>query len=300
MYVFKNNNDIPQELILGYLIFSSIDSDVSIEKENLIQMFKDEGIQSLSPNIDLKAHDIFRRVTSDYQNFVIEESPTQTRKILVREFESNQKKITRIFTVETLEKQKEPTYNVSLYVTLNKETETIEYSIRPNCVVNLDNIIKDIQQKFNYLMNTIDKKSFTNISTKIINQLRPVQLFKNARTKFIPKEYKNELNALKRIFESLNSVFEIVPLIDTEEQRNLILNGFSNQTENDLNEMIYEINQILSGNANMTKSKMKTFHEKLSSINENVQYYEKLLMKKDILSQQLKMLKQKLMVLEIN
>lgn len=297
---YKTNQDIPKELLLGYLSFTALDKDIKITKDQLEQKFQDEGLDRFLPELELRDHDVFRRATSGYQNHVLAEGNGEKKKLLVREIQSDSAEVVRMLVREHVKKGDEPQYDVVATITLDRNNGTINHSIRNSATdFNYGGLVQEIKDSYQDLRTNFNKESVSNLITRITNQLRPVSIIPNGRGKFVPGEHNDTLEGLKAIVETLDdSTMELIPLINTEEQRDLVEKGVNKQTQNEMNQMIFEVSQILSGKEEMTKRKYKSLVKRAKDLQENVKYYEDILYRKSVLSKQFKQLNQQLMVLD--
>lgn len=290
--LYKTNQDIPQDMLLGNMIFMSL-ADMTIAENDLINIFNNNNIPSAFVRKISKA-DAFRRATSYAKNKIIYVSDISTgasikAKIEVDEVKSDEYGIKRIIGFKSInQKNEDISYTPIGSVLFDRDTEQISYAIEPIYSNQQDivDIFDTINNNYSSWSVYHNKDTVKNIINRIIISTNPVNLMPTGLCKFVPSNSTNLMYSLKgalaemNTFKNANSdsnIMEIIPVIDTEEQRNIVEKNFTAEITNEL----FDFTQVLKDTiTNKNEISTKTAHayiEKFRILKEKAEEYGNLL-----------------------
>jgi hypothetical protein len=125
-----------------------------------------------------------------------------------------------------------------------------------------------------------------NIINRIVYDMHPVALMSTGINKFIPKTSKDTLYALKGVLSDLSqysdngygeNVVEIIPFIDTQEQRDLVNKMYEEEIKETLYNYSMELSEILKKKQSLSSRQAATYVEKYRELSAKVKDYQGLL-----------------------
>lgn len=256
---YASNKNIPKDMLLGNIIFYSI-GDMEIEKDVLVDTFKAVGL-SESYIRDISPSDAYRRATSAYKKkaYMIAGKPT---KIEVDEIaDPTDEKIIRIIGKKKLDPtstlDSQVSYDAMASISFDKRTGKVDYELNPFGdsaeLHDFEVICEDAIKRYNRHMQYHNRDTIKNIFTRILNNCFPVSVTESGLCKFIPITKEDTLYSMKEALKMLSghvtqgvNSMEILPLIDTADQRNLINEHFDKEMTDELVAFLTEINDVVN------------------------------------------------------
>lgn len=301
--IYKSNRDIPEHMLLGNMSFIRL-CDMKITRDELLNIFRrnhlsENYINNFSPS------DVFRRATSSVKNMTFSINKDKIR-IEVDEI-TKYAAIKRVIGFKKVDDTENIHYLPIAVATFDKITRTI--SVEPTdtyenhvytqelkeIAKNLCSLIKDRYTEWSQYHN-ID--TIRNITTKMITDMHPINLMTTGICKFIPYSYSEDLYNIKNALIELNqytikstetNAMEMIPIIDTEEQRQLIDKVFTSEVQQEMSELSKELHDIIQQKGSISKSKATSFINKFNMLQEKNKEYESMLSTySDIIHKQIK------------
>lgn len=289
----KTNKDLDPSLLLGHILFLSMD-EVKIHKDDLGNLFQKHQISSTFLPHEIKPHDAYRRATSKAQGpieFTVGNKIHKAR-LLVRETKKDGKVVVRNLVRELLDEQNaEADYVTVGKLVFDRNNESLNISWDANYLGEYDyrKVLEDTQALYNEWTQYHTKDTVRNIMNRVIKSMHPVSITNGGRAQFVPKLNQDLLYSLKAVVEELpgNSLAEIIPMIDTADQRKLITKNFEKEVLYDVDKLLEEFSQILKGTT-VRKSTVKRYAAMVVELQGKTQEYENLLQSKmGIINEQL-------------
>jgi hypothetical protein len=290
----RSNKDIDPSLLLGNLLFLNM-TDLTIHKDDLTNLFKKHNLPlTFMPN-EIKPHDAYRRATQRAaQAIEINYNGAKTKaKLLVREVVADQKKVERHLVREVIDtQQQKPLYISAGKMIFNRDTELMEISWDPGYLTEYDykQVLTDIQTLYTEWTEYHTKDTVRNIVNKIVKSMHPVSVMQGGRAQFIPKVNQDMLYDLKSMIEELpgGSIAEIIPMIDSTDQRDLITKNLEQEVLADVDRLLNDFNEVLQKET-IRKDTFKRYAAAVIELQEKTEKYENLLASKmEVLNQQLR------------
>ena len=282
MYVGKTNDEIDESLILGHIVFNSID-DLKIHKNDLADLFDKYGISRSYLPHEIKTHDAFRRSTAQaHRTLEVQFNNTPYKaKLLVREVKCDDKKIVRHLVRELLDAKNETTDYATIGKFIfdrNTESLTVSYDGAYLTEYNYKSILKEIYDLYNEWTQYHTRDTVRNIVTRIIKSMNPVSIMQGGRAQFIPKYNYSTLSALKQVIHELpgDSVIEIIPMIDSIDQRNLISKNLEKEIMSDSKKLMEDFSEVLKSKY-IRKDTVKRYAQNFVELQNKATQYESLL-----------------------
>lgn len=286
--VYQTNKEIPVDMILGNLMFMNL-TDMTIPVNSLEDTFKRHNIpeafiRKISPA------DAFRRASSKIKGRVVTMSYNGAAaqvKIEVDEVRSDTDSIKRIIGIKRIDHANEDIkYDpVAELIFVRSSNSVVSSLYNPNDVVieRLTDEVKDLYTDWSQYHN---KDTVRNIITRIVTSTHPVNLMPTGLCKFIPQNSTDLMYDLKDALEEMSgfsidpngrNVMEIIPVIDTKEQRNLIEKNFTAEITDELFGFTQELKDVLQAKQKIGTRMANSYIAKFKVLQEKAKEYENLL-----------------------
>lgn len=287
--IANTSKDIDPNILLGDLMFYTL-SDLRISSDDLRNLFLKNNLNEKFVRNISKA-DAFRRATSSVTETVnINYLGAYVRaKIEVDEISNTKDGIVKIIGRKVLDK-KNKTVNYETVGTFkfNRSMDTFESALSPNIDLSefpystkLDLAAKNYSDWSEFHT----KDTIRNIVNNILKTFHPTPLLNSGLCKFVPKTSRDSLFALQSIIRDLDgscivpgdeNQFEVIPVIDTEEQRKLIKKNVTKDVTTDLNDMATELAVILKEKKALPVKTINAYIRKYNDLKKKTGVYENL------------------------
>ena len=292
--LYKNNTDIPKEMILGNLLFLTL-TDVEIPANVLATIFTNNNIPEKYVK-DISPADAFRRATSSVKNKIIQLSKssggTEKVRVEIDEVRSDPAGIKRIIGFKSVDEINEDINYKSVGEAIFVRS-TGKITVMPSRVVSnpeyteADNLCKEIKTKFDSWVIYHNKDTVRNIINRIVTDTHPVNLMPTGICKFIPVASMDLLYNLKNALEEINAysvsngntknIVEIIPVINTVEQRQMIEKNFKAEITDELFKFTQELKGVITKRQALSSKTAVSYIEKFNTLKEKAKEYEEML-----------------------
>lgn len=289
--VYQTNQDIPAHMTLGNLLYYSL-SDVKIKEQELIDLFTKNQLP-VSYIRKISKADAFRRASSSIKNTILYVTDTNTGctvklKIEVDEVKSDITGIKRIIGVKSVnEKNEDISYIPIAYFEFNRDTDSVAYKIYPVYSNNNDiiTLCDSVINKYNDWSIYHTKDTVRNTIVRIVNDTHPVSLTPTGLCKFIPRSHTDLLYYLKNTLKDMedfcqnigeHNFMEIIPVINTEEQQELIKKASEKELKEELFGFTQELKDVLQTRTNLPSRTVSSYLDRFKALSEKVNDYETL------------------------
>ena len=300
--VVRSNADITTSDLLGFLEFHSI-RDLRIHKDDLGRIFRDNGLDTKKFLPDkIHPHDAFRRATKEIESTIqinYGSSKNQKAKLLVREVKSDENFVIRHLVREVVnDKDERLDYNTIGRIILDRKTEKVSTDFQHGFLSEYpyDKVLETARDLYNEWINYHTRETINNITRRVINAMNHVSIMPNGKATFLPRTQRATLDALAGVIRDLapyhmdksqTSIIEIIPVIDTVEQRDMIARRAEADIQESANELIADFADLLSQEKVSVKA-VKGYAERFLQLHLKLEEYEDIVHKKmDALQQQL-------------
>jgi len=244
----------PNKEILGFLVWYSI-SEMFVQKDELSQRLSAAGItQGFMPK-SICGADAFRKASSVVEAKNIPVKKDVSRNILVREVSRDKDHIQRNIVFEFVKKaQKKLSYkSEEAIVEFDKINNLINVS---QCSSDSEPVVNQIKNNFQLFYNNYDSRAIRTMCTKYLWSLNPVSVRPSGSIYFVPFQYEEDLKKLLDFlkgFDKTTTEGHMVPLIDSQEQRDMVKAKIQEYLQNTLQSMSEHLRNpyIDKGNANV-------------------------------------------------
>ena len=287
----KTNQEIPQDMLLGNLLFPNL-IDISIPVADLISIFQSNNIPDSYVRTISEA-DAFRRASSSIKNrILLLNATTEKVRIEVDEIKSDYEGIKRIIGVKKVDEVAEdisyqPVGEIIFNRTNNLCTATPLFAPGDVDYQAIRGLCDEVENKYKYWSVYHHKDTVRNIINRIISDTHPVNLMPTGLCKFIPQTSTDLLYNLKQALTEMQSyastptmsrnIMEIIPVIDTEEQRNLIEKNFTAEITDELFSFTQELKDVLQKKQVLSTRTANAYIEKFNILKSKAKEYESLL-----------------------
>lgn len=287
----KTNQEIPQDMLLGNLLFTNL-IDMKIPVSDLTGIFKSNNIPESYVKTISQA-DAFRRASSSIKNRILYVSGTNGSNdkvhVEIDEIKCDSDSIKRIIGIKRVDEVNEDiqyqpvgeiiytrTGNVCVATPLCAPGDADYQALRDLC--------DEVEAKYADWSVYHNKDTVRNIINRIIADTHPVNLMPTGLCKFIPQPSTDLLYHLKDALEEMSSygsggrnILEIIPVIDTEEQRELVEKNFTAEITNELFGFTQELKEVLTKKQTLSTRTAASYIDKFNLLKQKAKEYESLL-----------------------
>lgn len=280
----QTNKELSDDMLLGHMFFYQIPSDLKMTPDELKDLVLQVGLDDKYVR-KISRRDAFRRATSSIkeQKIAINWGGASTEvKLNVDDVKvAGSKSLIRLIGRKTIDGDKEEVdYEKVGRIELSEQG--IIREINPNYAseYNYDLILEEAEKRFNFNANYHNRETVRNMMVRIVKSLYPISLMDNGIAKFIPISSKEELYALQEFGRALNnysndpSTFEIIPVIDTLEQRELVHRQAVSFIKSEMTEVMGQMAKVLKDKSTLTPKQAAGYIEKIKHLQEKTQAYE--------------------------
>lgn len=286
----KSNQEIPQDMLLGNLLFTNL-IDMKIPVNDLTGIFKSNNIPE-SYVKDISQADAFRRASSSIKNrimYIAGSNGNDKVHVEIDEIKSDTDSIKRIIGVKRVNEVSEDiTYEPMGEIIFNRAggTCTATPYLAPGDYdyQQFRDLCDEVENKYADWSVYHNKDTVRNIVNRIISDTHPVNLMPTGLCKFIPQQSTDLLYHLKDALGEMSSygangknIMEIIPVIDTEEQRQLVEKNFTAEITNELFNFTQELKDILSKKQTLSVRTATSYIDKFNILKQKAKEYESLL-----------------------
>lgn len=249
--------------ILGHLVWYSI-SEMFVPRDELRQRLIDAGIGEDYMPRPINGADAFRKASSAVEGKGVIPSwdKSISLNILVRNVTQDKDFVQRNLVLEITDKdnkelQYEPEEAVLLFNKASNNIEVTKSSLKSGP------IIDQIKDNFQLFLNNHDSQTIRTICTRYLWSLNPISVRPSGGIYFVPFQHKaglDKLIAFLKGFGRQTTEGHTVPLINTEEQRDMVKAKIAEHLNNTLTEMAVMLKQpkkIEKGKANILLNNAK-------------------------------------------
>jgi hypothetical protein len=289
----KTNQDIPQDMLLGNLLFTNL-IDMKIPVTDLTGIFKVNNIPEHYVK-DISQADAFRRASSSIKNRILYVSGVNGNdkvRIEIDEIKSDVDGIKRIIGIKRVDEVSEDiTYEPVGEILFNRAGGTCVATphLAPGDAdyQQYRDLCDEVESKYADWSVYHNKDTVRNIVNRIISDTHPVSLMPTGLCKFIPSNSTDLLYNLKTALKTMSSyrvnnslgdnTIEIIPIIDTEEQRALVEKNFTAEITDELFGFTQELKDVLNKRQTLTTRSATAYIEKFNLLKAKAKEYESLL-----------------------
>lgn len=259
---------------------------------DLISIFQSNNIPDSYVRTISEA-DAFRRASSSIKNrILLLNAATEKVRIEVDEVKSDSEGIKRIIGVKKVDEVAEdisyqPVGEIIFNRANNLCTATPLFAPGDVDYQTIRNLCDEVENKYQDWSVYHNKDTVRNIINRIISDTHPVNLMPTGLCKFIPQTSTDLLYNLKQALIEMQSyastptmsrnIMEIIPVIDTEEQRNLIEKNFTAEITDELFSFTQELKDVLQKKQVLSTRTANAYIEKFNILKAKAKEYESLL-----------------------
>ncbi len=290
--ICQSNKDIPVDMTLGSLLYYSL-SDMKIKEQELFDLFKQNQLP-VDYIRKISAPDAFRRASSSVKNttlYITDSTTGETMKtkIEVDEVKSDDSGIKRIIGIKAVnEKNEEISYVPVASVEFFRKNEVVSTYVDSSYATNQDicDLCDEIENKYAEWSVYHTKDTIRNTILRIINDTHPVSLTPTGLCKFVPRSHTDLLYSLKETLTDMeqycqnpgdHNFIEIIPVINTEEQQDLIKDASTRELKEELFGFTQELKDVLQARQTLPARTVSSYLERFKTLSEKVNDYESLL-----------------------
>ena len=290
----KTNQEIPQDMLLGNLLFTNL-IDMKIPVSDLTGIFKSNNIPETYVRAISQA-DAFRRASSSIKNRTLyvtgANGGNDKVRVEIDEVKCDCDFIKRIIGIKRVDEVNEDIqYQPVGEIVFNRAGICVA---TPLCATGdadyqvFKDLCDEVENKYQEWAIYHNKDTVRNIINRIISDTHPVNLMPTGLCKFIPQASRDLLYNLKEALTEMNkyyigpqvsgtNIMEIIPVIDTEEQRELVEKNFTAEITNELFSFTQELKDVLTKKQTLSVRTAASYIDKFNLLKQKAKEYESLL-----------------------
>lgn len=291
--ICQSNKDLPIEMTLGNLLFYSL-SDMQIAENELLDIFQNNNIPENYVR-KISKIDAFRRASSSIKNKTLyipdPSNPTSNLKIKIEvdEVRCDNTGITRIVGKKMIDEANEKVkYDPIAELIFHRDTGKTSCNVtdlNPDTLQAYTDLCDEVEDNYRIWSVYHTKDTIRNTINRIITDTHPVNLTPTGLCKFVPKSHtdllyslKEALNEMKQYCQQNQTNFmEIIPVINTDEQSDLIKNASMTELKGTLFNFTQELKEVLVNRQTLPARTVNSYLERFKELREKVDDYENLL-----------------------
>lgn len=254
MQAVKNNDNLDQSTLLGYMIFYYI-PDIKISHADFEQIFDNNSMDKKCLPPKIYEHDAFRRATGKVKGTISVDlgGNYSDAKLNIDEVVNDQNQVVRILGRKVIDSANaEVSYEPAGKFYFDKGNKSASFSVNQTFASEYDynKLMEGTIDLFKEWTNYHSKDTVRNIVNKIVKSTQPVTIIKGAY--FIPKNEYDIIKGLQGVIKDLAQFtsnetpgIEVIPLIDTVEQRNMISTKANTELMGDIDTLVTELSEML-------------------------------------------------------
>ncbi len=293
--ICTSNKNIPQELILGNLMFTSL-NEMSVPHDELVNIFKQNSIPSryIRP---ISATDAYRRASSDLKRHKMywqsdTTGETQLSYVNVDEVKCTPDIIKRVAGFKVLDDTQQTGIGYIPFAELffDRKSETISTNICPSLnganYTEAEKVCKKFTDNFDEWSVYHTRTTVRGMIARVLNDTHPINIMPTGLCKFTSKTHTDTLYHVRDTILALNAFLltpgetnlaEIIPVIDTEEQRDLVKRTFTEEVAEEMATLISDLKFVLSAKGPLSSRAAAAYVEHFRFLKAKADDYSKLL-----------------------
>ncbi len=281
--------------------FHSI-ADLRIHHTDLANIFVQYGLpQKLVPT-KIKPHDAYRRATKSAESAIkIDRNGKQLKaRLLVREVKSDSNLVIRHLVREVVDEKDVKLYHDTVgEMILDRKTNLLDTSVY-HAFANeypYDRLMNGVLVLYKDYCEYHNRETFNNIVRRLIDSMHNISILENGRATFIPRSKRSQLDAFVDVVADLapyhtdsksKSVVEIIPIIDTAEQRKMIADRIEQDIHMNVDDLMGNFIELLDGDRDVSLRSVQRYAQKFVLLDEKLNEYEEIVHQKmDVIRDQL-------------
>jgi hypothetical protein len=283
----RQNDQLNPDALLGYLEFHAL-PDLKIRKDDLASLWAKHNLPHEFLPGEIRPCDAFRRASATAQGEVkVEWSGEQyDARLLVREVKCDAGEIVRLLVREIVDSKNEVLdYGTAGKITFLRNQGTVKTECTWGMLSEYayDGILRKVAGTFDEYVNFHNRDTVRNLITRVVRSTNPVSIVAHSSGKFVPKKNKSILQSLKGLLLDLRKYaidqdcgMEILPIIDTKDQRELVARRTSIELSSELDEVVADFADHLKKNEGLEMDAAQRLIGRAVDIQERALEYEKL------------------------
>lgn len=288
------NKEIPQEMLLGNLLFMNL-TDMRIPAVELTDIFKNNGLPEHYVR-KISAADAYRRASSDLKGRKIwwDDGNGIVKvecRIEIDEVKCDVDSIKRILGIKHIDEGSEEVNYIPVaeltFNRVNQQASSLPLIARTD--VNYSEVQKALvlyQNNFSDWSVYHNKATVRNIVNRVVADTHPINLMPTGLCKFTPANHGDTLYALKAalgemsaygIGSNAENIVEIIPIIDTDEQRSLVEKNYTMEVTDEMNRLVTELRTVLANKASINSRTAASYIERFKFLKDKADDYGNLL-----------------------
>lgn len=268
---------------LGKLLWFSL-PEILISLPELHDVFKKDSIDEKFLPKPICARDAFRRATKLAESKKIRLDEERHLNLLVREISSTPDRIVRQMVREVVDSKNERLEYLPI-VTFIQEKNDMDYQSHGVLYQEEQEAIEKVVNGFDLFKEKYTSQTVRAIVMDILETCSPVAVRPSGGVYFTPETYSDQVKNLQNLVTDLSPFccdnaktdFHTVPVIDVDEQRDMVNQSLEEQVKSDSLQLIDEIAEIIKSGRKVSQSTAVKYVEEVKALKGKVKEYEEML-----------------------
>lgn len=282
--LFQSNKDIPDDMLLGYMFFQKTPSEIKVDEPTLLTLMQKANLPEYYVR-KISRSDAFRRATTEIkQTITIQGNGIQSEALVeVTQVAQDNNQIVRLLGRKLIDSNKqEVDYETVGRIEYDKKSGSMMTAVNPAYAMEYDyrQILSDAEKRFAVYADYHNRETIKNMTLRIVKDMAPIALLDSGVAKFIPIKYKDNLYCLQELICLLNpygasdGAFEIIPVMDTEEQRDLINRQANLSITEEVTDLMASLSETLKSKGSLTVNSAKSYMDKFLKLKQVIEDYQ--------------------------
>lgn len=278
-YADRVEHSIPDEALLGKLLWYSV-SELRVKHDDVVKHLIDSGIATNLP-LPPKDVDVFRRVcTAAERKKVPTADPEIFANYRMAEFTDDESVVRRIVRQKVDNKGKKLGHREVADIRFERKTSHVD--VRTLGIGRDETALQvaaEVQREFGQWRGCLNAYAIREWIRHYILRLGATPVRPGGGVYFVKKEHAQAIDQIEDFAHRLGDYVELhsLPLIDDQKQRNMVKRAFETETNDEVDKLIDEIQDLRKKGEKLPESKYSGFAERLVELSDRHKEYQGIL-----------------------
>lgn len=279
--------ELPDEILLGRIVMFTITNN-PVLRDDVVQWFEDLDLNTRFLPAELRGIDAYKKATTDVDEYNYDRKDGTKSILLTRDVSTDREMIVRHIVREVRNSARKTLSHASVVEAVfykqkvvnghNAGGERLRLTrlndgLYPDEIPTIDRVIADIEAKYDQYAQFLDGNKVRFMVREYLKYLNSLEI--KGGVYFV---HKNRTEELLRLRELVNRCgggnrMDQIPLVDTANERDIVIEAFQREAEESLNEIVGEIAKVRSQRHSISPAAYAKLRERYDSVvNQALEY----------------------------